>query len=66
MQLVKGADPALHKKLMLETDPKAYKYMASCTDVASIDDKKELDEVLQVRSHFCAPCTWALHVCASH
>ena len=47
LQLVKGADPALHKKLLLETDPKAYKYMASCTDVASIDDKKELDEVLQ-------------------
>lgn len=44
-QLIKGADTELRRSLKIEAEPGVYQYLKSCTDVETIDDKKDFGEV---------------------
>lgn len=46
-QLCKAAPDALRNTLNLQKDPSKYFYLSSCTDVQSINDKKDFEEVMQ-------------------
>lgn len=44
-QLVKAASADDRSKLQLDDDPKAYKYLETCTDVPTLDDTKDFGDV---------------------